>query len=218
MSDAAQAIQLATDRLISLVSEDTSSWKVLDSKNADVQLWEKEYDIPRIPPPSSSTPALRVAKAVIKMKSSKEAIQEIASNLDLQKQQWDVPTIMLTSSIIETLADGISVAYLPYKTLSASISKRDLVAARKSSDAGDAKIWVSTSCTSTKSPTDPSLVRANLILSGFYIEQEDGETCKVTMIHCLDYTGWIHDKFVDADIARCALRLSKIRAIAVTRK
>jgi len=217
--EARAALDLAFERFKTLMTEDTSAvpWKVVDSKNPDVKLWEKNYDIPRDPPPKPSTPSLRVAKAVVTVKAPLQAILEVAASLDCQKQ-WDGPSIDSKSSIVDNMGD-VQIAYILMKTLAASTAKRDLCVARAIQNDGSGKaVFMQTSCVHTKVPVDSQLVRAHHVIFGIQIEQVNAEDCTLTLVNCLDLTGWIHDKFVDADVVKCAQRVVKIRQIAVSRK
>eukprot|EP01103_Thecamoeba_quadrilineata_P015081 TRINITY_DN4657_c0_g2_i1.p1 TRINITY_DN4657_c0_g2~~TRINITY_DN4657_c0_g2_i1.p1 ORF type:complete len:217 (+),score=51.08 TRINITY_DN4657_c0_g2_i1:15-665(+) len=213
---ASAAIDLALQRVRELETEDVSTdpWKEVDSKLPDIKVHEKIYKIPREPPPPPSTPPLRLAKATANFGTPPKAIIDVILSIDQQKV-WDVQTVAQQARLVE---DGeISFVYLPLKTLSASTTKRDLVVARKVFEEDGKFFVIATSVPHPNVPNYNDHVRADHVLSGFVIKPISEHQTQVTLYHCLDFTGWIHDKFVDADMVKCANRLQKIRTAAAAK-
>jgi len=135
-----------------------------------------------------------------------QAIKDVYWNCELE---WDVNTV----SHIKVVEDNgyNSLVLKEHKTTSAATLKNDVLVRRSYEEYFD-EIW----CTgvSEKSPNVPERSgwrRAYLIFSGLKIQQIDEKQCEVSFVHCFDFGGWIHVKFVEDEQKRVALRLSRIK-------
>eukprot|EP01097_Dermamoeba_algensis_P012089 TRINITY_DN972_c0_g1_i1.p1 TRINITY_DN972_c0_g1~~TRINITY_DN972_c0_g1_i1.p1 ORF type:complete len:126 (-),score=26.72 TRINITY_DN972_c0_g1_i1:23-400(-) len=112
--------------------------------------------------------------------------------------------------LLEETGEG-QLVYQQHKTLSAASSKRDVVFRRKYEEQGNTIFAYAASEANPLMPENKQFARATLILHGIRIEQLNDKLSRVTLVSCLDFGGWIHEKFLEQEVSRVALRLIKIK-------
>jgi len=219
-----EVLRTARERLVSLLSEDESTtpgWnamqpaKVVGPNAVDVTgvtIYEREFAKATKP----SNPSTRVGKARITIDAPPTSVVNVIWKVDTYRK-WDVASVS-DINLIETPDDHTQILHIKMRTLSAAQSKRDLCVVRRYEQFDDGNVfWVyAISCSHPKVPeSNTEFVRAHLAINAFEVRGlAGGRSSSVVLINALDFTGWIHDKFVDADIQKNAQRLGKIRALS----
>jgi len=147
-----------------------------------------------------------VAKAVANIEGTMEAIKDVYWNEELD---WDVTTVSNIKIIEDNWNSRLTLK--EHKTTSAATVRNDLVV-RSTFDVGQNYIWCYS--VSEKTPNIPERTgwrRGHLVLSALRIQKIDENWCEVSYIHCFDFGGWIHVKFVEDEQKRVAQRLARIK-------
>jgi len=126
-------------------------------------------------------------------------------NLQLK---WDATTV----SDMRVLQDSVStqIVHYQHKTLSAASAKKDLVVQRSYSQQHNGYTCYAYSLESSLMPVQKQFGRANLLFHKCSILETSPGKVEVTFVWCLDFNGWLHVKFLDAEKTKVAMRVSRI--------
>lgn len=119
-----------------------------------------------------------------------------------------------SESLLKT--EPVQVELIQHKTLSAATSKRELVVYRGARQLTDTRY-----CVWYTSPADQNAVhkltsgfgRGDMLFQGIVIDGEGGGRCNITLVQCLDFGEWIHERFFVDEIKKCGLRALKLRHV-----
>lgn len=122
---------------------------------------------------------------------------------------WD----FASTSAVQILEDrgNSQIVYLQHKVLSAASVKKDCVIERTSTVTNSTAKAYATSVVHKDRPEKYNgYGRSFLIFHACYIQETSPGTLDFTFVHCYDFNGWVHDKFVIAEKAKTAARMNKI--------
>jgi len=136
-------------------------------------------------------------------------VQDLLNTYLTQQGTWD----FASTSLIQCIENRGSseVMYAQHKVLSAASVKKDCVFERTHSISGNtAKVYA----TSIVHPSRPEKYqgygRSFILFHGCYIIETSPGTIDFTFVHCYDFNGWVHDKFIIAEKAKTAARMNKL--------
>jgi hypothetical protein len=123
--------------------------------------------------------------------------------------KWNVSTVSSISVVSQS--SNSQRLYEQHKTLSAASARRDCVYDRAYEKRGDGSYWIfATSVEDSSRAESKDFVRSWIVFSGIEIKPMAGGKSEITSIWCLDFGGWLHVKFIEAEFSNVALRLSRI--------
>jgi hypothetical protein len=122
---------------------------------------------------------------------------------------WDFSS---TSSVLSIGNNGGNeIMYAQHKVLSAASVKKDCVFERTVVNVNNGVKVYATSVTHQSRPEKyQGYGRSFILFNGCYILETNPGVCDFTFVHCYDFNGWIHDKFILAEKAKTAARMNKI--------
>jgi len=136
-------------------------------------------------------------------------VQDLLSTYLNQQGVWDFASTSLIQSIENKGSSEIM--YCQHKVLSAASVKKDCVFERTIvQNSNSAKVYA----TSVVHPSRPEKYqgygRSFILFHGCYIIETSPGLIDFTFVHCYDFNGWVHDKFVVAEKAKTAARMNKL--------
>jgi len=122
---------------------------------------------------------------------------------------WDFASTSMIQSIENRGSSEIM--YAQHKVLSAASVKKDCVFERSHSLTSNGAKAYATSVTHPSRPEKyQGYGRSFILFHGCYINETSPGTCDFTFVHCYDFNGWVHDKFIIAEKAKTAARMNKL--------
>jgi len=126
------------------------------------------------------------------------------------QSQWDFGSVAKIEVLQQRGAQS-QVQYLQHKVLSAAAQKKDVVLERQFCDSGNSVTAYAVSVTHPSRPEKyQQHARSFVVFHSFTIQEKSPGICELTSVWCYDFNGWVHQKFVDAEKTKVALRLTKI--------
>jgi len=142
--------------------------------------------------------------------TAKSTAQEIFNTYWSGQGQWDFSTIS-KQEILENRGQGCQIVYQQHKTLSAASNKKDVVFERQFYQEGNSFRCYAVS---VEHPSRPDKFqqhsRSNILFHGCWISDRSPGVVDIEFVWCWDFNGWVHQKFVDAEKTKVALRLTRI--------
>jgi len=139
----------------------------------------------------------------------KSSVSDLFNTYWNTQPTWD----FASTSAVQILEDRGSdqVVYAQHKVLSAASVKKDCVFERTSSLNSNSEKAYATSVTHSSRPEKyQGYGRSFIYFHGCFIIETSPGVCDFTFVHCYDFNGWVHDKFVIAEKAKTAARMNKI--------
>jgi len=123
--------------------------------------------------------------------------------------KWNVSTVSAISTVSQS--GNSQVLYEQQKTLSAASARRDVVYERAYEQRSDGSYWIyGGSINNASKPESKDFVRSWIVFFGYEIKPMSGGKAEISFVWCLDFGGWLHSKFIEAEFSNVALRLSRI--------
>jgi hypothetical protein len=126
-----------------------------------------------------------------------------------QELIWNANTVQ-SMNILEDLGSQ-QLVYQQHKTTSAATLKNDVNYRRGRTDQGDGSIWIYSVSEQTSPETKANFRRGWVVFGGLLIEQGNEGYCRVTLVWCWDFGGFIHEKFVTEEKKESGYEAIQIR-------
>jgi len=122
---------------------------------------------------------------------------------------WD----FASTSLVQCIGNngGNEIMYAQHKVLSAASVKKDCVFERTQVQTSNGyKVYATSVSHSSRPEKYQGYGRSFILFHGCYIFETSPGICDFTFVHCYDFNGWVHDKFIIAEKAKVAARMNKI--------
>jgi hypothetical protein len=137
------------------------------------------------------------------------SVQALLDQYMTQQGVWDFGS----TSCIQILEQNGNnqIVYLQHKVLSAASVKKDCVIERTQVMVNNgAKVYATSVANNARPEKYQGYGRSFLLFHGCYILETSPGVIDFTFVHCYDFNGWVHDKFVTAEKAKTASRMAKL--------
>jgi len=136
-------------------------------------------------------------------------VQALLDRYMTQQGDWDFGSTS-NVQILEQNGNRQTV-YLQHKVLSAASVKKDCVIERNQVlSPGSAKVYATSVNHKSRPDKYEGYARSFLLFHGCYIVEKQQGLIDFTFVHCYDFNGWVHDKFVIAEKSKTAARMCKL--------